>query len=177
MRPLFALLIILLVFSCNQEEPQATPSNTVDLTQIEFDDTSIALVGDSQKIASTWEAYTSFMTSFENFDQGQEAALRLAQKASEMRLNIPVEFDVQPVRSRILVLQTRASQYASFLGYNNRPMQGYKDGYAAIVKALDHLNSQLNEVSIYAAQEQELYEQLKNDLAQPSDSISIDSLP
>ncbi len=179
MQKCVALLLLALCFSCEKPVPSQPVENAVNLATIDLPETSIALIGETQKIASTWESYTSFITGFENYDHSPKATTRLAKKAAEMRLNLPSEFDTQPVRSRILVLQTRLSQYASFLTYNNKTSDAHKKHYTQIINALDHLNGQLNEVIIYAAAEQALYDELKADLETLNDSVQAvtDSIP
>ncbi|KQC32037.1 hypothetical protein AAU57_00890 [Nonlabens sp. YIK11] len=177
MRYILFLFFSLVLISCQEEKRDTVKADKVDVSQIQFPKTQVALVGEAQGIASQWEAYTTFQTSFENYDHSIASTQRLATLAGNLRSNMIPEFDSQPIRSRILVLETRLRRYASFLGYTSKSADEYKEYYSNIIDALDNLNGQLNEKSYVDDLEQQLIEELKSDLRDldgvPNDSIGL----
>ncbi|SCY26724.1 hypothetical protein SAMN05192588_1959 [Nonlabens sp. Hel1_33_55] len=177
MRYFIFLLLSVLLISCQEEERSAPDQEKVKVSEIQFAETEIALIGDAQRLASEWEAYTTFQTAFENYDHSVEATQRLATLAHNLRENMSPEFDNQPIRSRILVLETRLNRYASFLGYTNKPEELYTEYYGDIIRAFDDLNGQLNEKSYVDDLQEQLIEELKSDLRDldgvPNDSIAL----
>lgn len=176
MRYLILFFSCVLFYSCNQEQKDTLQSSRVNIAKIEFPETSIALVGNAQKIASEWEEYRAFEVAFENYDHSPAVTKRLATLVENMRDNLINDFDNQPIRSRILVLETRLKRYASFLEYNDKPESQYLTYYSDIIQAVDQLNGQLNEKDYYDQLEQELYEELKSDL-RDLDAVASDTLP
>ena len=176
MRYRFFIFLLFFIFSCQQQEKEITSVQKVDVAELDFPETNTALVGTARETAVNWEPYVNFETAFENYDHSIEATQRLATLVGAMRQNLLADFDNQPIRSRILVLETRLKRYASFLGYTNKTAEGYQENYGRIVMALDHLRGQLNEKSYVDQLEQQLIEELKSDL-RDLDGMASDSIP
>ncbi len=176
-RPILFLSIFLLsLAACNeqtQEQPQQAPVNIAD---VKFAETKIALVGEARQEANNWIEYTKFETALENYDHSDVATQQLATLVKNMRETIPANLDNQAIKSRLLVLETRIKSYQSFLNYNSKTKEQYTSYFNAFTTALDQLRGQLNEKLEIDRQTTELIEELKNDLrdlnASPTDSVS-----
>ncbi|BAO54474.1 hypothetical protein NMS_0465 [Nonlabens marinus S1-08] len=169
------LFLSFLLLSCDQDQKKEPTPKPVNLAEIPFDTPRLTLVGNAASVTSSWEEYTAFQTAFENYDHSLEATGRLALAVKNMRDNLRPEFENQPIRSRLLVLESRVKSYESFLQYTTKTADQYEDYFNAIVTAQDNLTAQLNEKFEFERIEQELIEELKTDLrdlnAVPSDSL------
>lgn len=176
MRSILFLLVSLMMVSCNDQVKMEDTPDIINLAEIKFAATKIALVGPSQSLASSWIEYTKFETALENFDHSATATDQLATLVVNMKSSIPEDFDSQPVRSRLLVLETRIKAYQSFLKHTSKTTAEYKNLYDAVTVALDNFRGQLNEKLVADEQMKELIEELKGDM-RDLNSVETDSIP
>jgi len=164
MRYVFILLLSFSFTACNPEKETKPAVKPVNIAEIEFETNKIALVGSAQSMASNWEEYSKFETALENYDHSEEATGRLATSVKMMREHMDPFFNNQPIRSRLLVLESRIRSYQSFLKTKNKTADQYKAYFNSIMVALDNLRGQLNEIQEVERQKKELIEELKGDL-------------
>jgi hypothetical protein len=176
MRYVFILLLSFSLIACNQAEDKEPAAKPVNVAAIEFATNEIALVGSAQSMASNWEEYSKFETALENYDHSEEATGRLATSVKVMRQNIDPNFDNQPIRSRLLVLESRIRSYQSFLKVKSKTAVQYKEYFNSIMVALDNFRGQLNEKLVADEQMKELIEELKGDLRNLN-ATETDSIP
>lgn len=177
MRSYFILLVFsLLISSCTQDQKDEKQTSSVNVADIKFPQTGIALVGKAREIATDWEKYTEFKVAMEGYDHSVDATQRLSTIVVDLKENLIPIFDNNRVTSRLLVLETRIKRYASFLTYSEKSEADYKKHYTAIITAVDEFNGQLNETAYYYEIEKELIEELKKDL-ENLDTIETDSIP
>jgi hypothetical protein len=176
MRSILFLLISLIVVSCNNQEKVEEAPNAINLAEIKFASTKIALVGPAQSLAANWIEYTKFETALENYDHSANATDQLATLVVNMKGSIPQDFDNQPIRSRLLVLETRIRAYQSFLKHTSKTTAEYKNFYNAVTIALDNFRGQLNEILEVERQKKELIEELKGDL-RDLNAVETDTIP
>jgi hypothetical protein len=176
MRYILFLLIVLMVVSCNNQEKKEDAPNAINLAEIKFASKKIALVGPAQSLSSDWIEYTKFETALENYDHSANATDQLATLVVSMKGSIPKDFNSQPIRSRLLVLETRIKAYQSFLKHTTKTTVEYKNFYNAVTVALDNFIGQLNEKLVADEQMKELVEELKSDL-RDLNATETDSIP
>ncbi|WP_194851894.1 hypothetical protein [Nonlabens antarcticus] len=175
MRNFIFIVIGFILISCNEQEKQDDTRDPINLAEINFASTKMVLVGDAKAAASDWVEYTRLETALENYDHSVSATEQMASITSDMRTSIPLELNNQPIRSRLLVLQTKIKVYQSFLQHSSKTAAEHQQLYNAVTLALDNFIGQLNEVYIRDLQMKELIDELKGELPD-SDVVETDSL-
>ncbi|AZQ43477.1 hypothetical protein [Nonlabens ponticola] len=162
--------------SCNnQEDDVSTETTDLNLSEIEFAQQQISLVGDARASASDWQEFERFQTALENYDHSKAATTRLATHAESMLENVPDAFDEQRIKSRIKVLLVRSRSYESYLSYTTRTASEHQDRYNGIILATDQLIAAMNEKEEYDRNQRQALEDLKNDLPPAASDEALDT--
>jgi len=162
--PLHYILFAFLFFACNEQQEFSAQVENANPSEINFPETKVALVGNAKQEALEWDDYKAFNVALENYNHTIDVTERMVKIVKNMRSDILPQFDNQQIKSRLLVLESRLSRYASFLKYRTRTAQNYQEYYGDIILAMDQLNGQLNEKALIDQLENELIEELNSDV-------------
>jgi hypothetical protein len=166
-----------LVCCQQQQEQDQNDKPDLKLSELQFQESQIALVGEASDLVSTWKEYQEFQTAMENFDHKARTAASLAILVQNLAPSLPAQLDAQRIRSRIKVMETRIKSYASYLNYTTRTASGHEQRYNDFILTVDQFKNQLNEKAQFDRIQRDILEELKEDLAPVNSNQPADSIP
>lgn len=159
MRPLFLVIVSLILFSCSDDEKRsaatlreqqkkedvfkkinaawqfnATPQNPV-----------------ARELTASWEQWRMFLTELSQKPQSSIGAFRkksavLSKRVADLSTEIPVQYDKPEVRARIAVLTTKINALDLYLHLQQIPADKVIAEVAGINKELSSLQAQMAEI-------------------------------
>lgn len=172
MKFLYYIFLTLFFTTCtaNQQEQEDTAAQNDDKIA-SYSSLKTRLEGEAQQAALGWNDYQNFMTAFENYDHSKKATDRLTELVDNMPNSIPAVLVEQPVKSRLVVLQSKLGAYKSAVRNDEMSQKQKVERYNQFILALNQFHVQLNEKLNYESKIDDLINTLRADFDQPLDSI------